>query len=174
MNTLYSLINEFGAEAISLRNETIRGWLGETNVARFQQRLVNESCYQQIRAEQKDCISLFGLANLIDQKRNNSKNDIQETTMNSTTLSLLAQFGSAIIPFADVVEKYIGISCETAIRQIKAGDLRLNIFRLSDRQKAPYLVHVDDLSSLLEMKRAEAMSSLQDCAAQLALTRGNH
>ena len=94
--------------------------------------------------------------------------------MNNTTISLLAQFGSAIIPFAEVVEKYIGISYDTAIRQIKAGDLRLNIFRLSDRQKAPYLVHVDDLSSLLEMKRAEAMSSLQDCAAQLAITRGNH
>lgn len=174
MNTLYNLINEFGAEAISLRHETIKRWLGETNVAHFQQRLIKEPCYKQIRAEQKDCISLFGLANLIDQKRSNSKNDILETSMNSTTLSLIAQFGSAIIPFTDVVEKYIGISYDSAIRQIKAGDLRLNIFRLSDRQKAPYLVHVDDLSSLLETKRAEAMTSLQECAAQLALTRGDH
>ncbi len=86
MSTLYSLINEFGAEAISLRNETIRGWLGETNVARFQQRLINDPCYRQIRAEQKDCVSVFGLVNLIDQKRNNLKNDILEATMNSTTL----------------------------------------------------------------------------------------
>ncbi len=69
MNTLYTLINEFGVEDIPLRNETIKSWLGETNVAHFQQRLNKEPSYKQIRSEYKGCISLFGLAKLIDLKR---------------------------------------------------------------------------------------------------------
>ena len=174
MQTLLWLYNQFGTEYVSTKNEVLRHWLGETNEVSFQQRLRNEAGYVYLRSNSFKVVSLTGLANLIDVKRTTLSKKPLETTMNNTTISLLAQFGSAIIPFAEVVEKYIGISYDTAIRQIKAGDLRLNIFRLSDRQKAPYLVHVDDLSSLLEMKRAEAMSSLEDCAAQLALTRGNH
>ena len=172
MNTLYTLINEFGVEDIPLRNETIKSWLGETNVAHFLQRLNKEPSYKQIRSEYKGCISLFGLAKLIDSKRKKPKDEVMETTMNSTTLSLLAQFGSAIIPFTDVVEKYIEVSYDTAIKQVKAGDIELNIFRLGNRQSSPYLVHVDDLSALLEKKRKNAMKSLKECAQELASARG--
>lgn len=91
--------------------------------------------------------------------------------MNSITLSLLAQFGSAIILFTDVVEKYIEVSYDTAMKQVKAGDIELNIFRLGNRQSSPYLVHFDDLSPLLEKKRKNAMESLKECAQELASAR---
>ncbi|WP_353681580.1 pyocin activator PrtN family protein [Alteromonas sp.] len=45
------------------------------------------------------------------------------------------------------------------MKQVKAADIELNIFRLGNPQSSPYLVHVDGLSALLEKKRKKAMNS---------------
>tara|TARA_R110001606_G_scaffold43195_2_gene114279 strand:- start:967 stop:1245 length:279 start_codon:yes stop_codon:yes gene_type:complete len=92
--------------------------------------------------------------------------------MNNTTLSLFATFGSAIIPFKDIVDKYLGITYDNALKQVKSGDLPLKIFRITSRQKAPYLVHIDDLSQLFEKKRLAAQNEMKERGKDLRALRG--
>ncbi|GAC23495.1 hypothetical protein GMES_1196 [Paraglaciecola mesophila KMM 241] len=92
--------------------------------------------------------------------------------MNNTTLSLFATFGSAIIPFRDIVDKYLGITYDNALKQVKSGDLPLKIFRITSRQKAPYLVHIDDLSQLIENRRLAAQNKTKKYGKALISARG--
>ena len=159
LKTLLLLGNQFGANDISIDNEALKYWLGETNKAQFQSRLRKDCSYIQLRSALADKVSIFGLAKLIDKKRN-LQQDWAEPSMQNTTLSLLANFGSVIIPYQDIVDKYFNISFDAAVNQAKAGYISLDIFRLTNRQKAPYLVHVNDLSQLLESKRQDATDNL--------------
>ncbi|WP_226990254.1 pyocin activator PrtN family protein [Paraglaciecola mesophila] len=166
MKTLLLLGNQFGANDISIDNEALKYWLGETNKAQFQSRLRKDCSYIQLRSAMADKVSIFGLAELIDKKRS-FQQDRAEPPMENITLSLLANFGSVIIPFKDIVDKYFNISFDTAVSQAKAGYISLDIFRLTNRQKAPYLVHVDDLSQLLQSKRQEASDNLYELTSTL-------
>ena len=51
------------------------------------------------------------------------------------------------------------------MKKIKSGELALNVFKIMDSQKAPLLVHIDDLVELLDARRKKAKEELKDRAS---------
>lgn len=76
--------------------------------------------------------------------------------MNKTELLLLMQHESPAIPLAGICEQYFALTRTTANHRAKAGTLPIPAFRLSDSQKAPWMVHASDLAQYIEDRRAEA------------------
>jgi len=76
--------------------------------------------------------------------------------MNKTEILLLMQFESPTIPLEEICELYLSLSKATAKQRAKAGTLPVPAFRLGESQKAPWLIHAQDLASFIDQKRAEA------------------
>lgn len=66
------------------------------------------------------------------------------------------KFESPTIPLKKVCDDYFGCSEGTAKNKAKAGTLPIPAFRLSKSQKAPWMIHTQDLAGFIERKRAEA------------------
>lgn len=69
-----------------------------------------------------------------------------------TTSSLLAaKFNHApLIPLVDVASEYLGLTPSTAKRKARCNDLPFPVFRLSDSQKAPWLITFDHFVEYIE------------------------
>ncbi|MDW3191268.1 MAG: pyocin activator PrtN family protein [Cytophagales bacterium] len=76
--------------------------------------------------------------------------------MNKTEMMLLMKFQSPTIPLKKVCTEYFGCSEGTAKNKAKAGTLPIPAFRLSPSQKAPWMVHTQDLASYIERQHEEA------------------
>ncbi|SUP77358.1 Pyocin activator protein PrtN [Yersinia frederiksenii] len=68
----------------------------------------------------------------------------------------MAEFETSTIPLADIAERYFGMKPATADKKAGAGDLPVPTFRIGDSQKAPRMVHVNDLAEFIDKKRNEA------------------
>lgn len=76
--------------------------------------------------------------------------------MNKTEILLLMQFETPTIPLENICEMFLSISKATAKQRARAGTLPVPAFRLGESQKAPWLVHAQDLAYFIEKRRAEA------------------
>lgn len=77
----------------------------------------------------------------------NQKNAAQTQTM----YLLMAEYGAKImIPLEDLAFKVLGMSVNTAKRKAKSNELPFAAVKLNDSQKAPYLVHIQDLAAYIE------------------------
>ena len=75
-----------------------------------------------------------------------------------TSLALLAVHGSPEIPLRDVVGM-LGISMAEAQRRAARNELPVPTHRLADSQKAPLMVHIDDLAAHIDRCAAAARVS---------------
>lgn len=62
--------------------------------------------------------------------------------------------GGPTVKLSDISEHYFGMSGRTAQAKATAGLLPIPAFR--NNQKAPYLVHLNDLANYLDTQRQEA------------------
>ena len=76
--------------------------------------------------------------------------------MNKTEILLLLKYEAPIIQLDKVCEEYFGCSKGTAMHKAKAGILPVPVFRLTNSQKSPWMVHTKDLANFIEQKRLEA------------------
>lgn len=75
-----------------------------------------------------------------------------------TLFLIMAEFESAEIPLEALAEKYLGLSPSQAKRRAARQALPFPAHRGSKSQKAPWLVHAQDLADHLDAQRQEALS----------------
>lgn len=160
VKTLTLLFNQYGAENITFK----QAQLDLFNITKKNklEKLIKEN--NELSAALDDSgksFSLYGLAHLIDRKRNLNKYKTEGNTMLNTKIGLYEFYGTAIIDFDDIREAHLGCSHDVATRKIKSGELPLVTFRLTDSQKGKLLVHVDDLTELVELQRMRARKEIQ-------------
>ncbi|MGH1595431.1 pyocin activator PrtN family protein [Yersinia proxima] len=78
----------------------------------------------------------------------------------NTIFLLMAEFETSTIPLSDIAERYFGMKPATADKKAGAGDLPVPTFRIGDSQKAPRMVHVNDLADFIDKRRGEAKTEL--------------
>lgn len=74
----------------------------------------------------------------------------------NTTFLLMAEFNTAEIPLTAVASKYLGLSDGEAKRKAALRALPFPVHRISKGQKAPWLVHAQDLANYIDTQRAQA------------------
>ena len=74
----------------------------------------------------------------------------------NTAFALLARFESPTVKLEDICEEFFGMTKTTAYQRAAVMDLPVPTFRGGSGQKAPRLVHVDDLAAYLDRQRAAA------------------
>lgn len=74
----------------------------------------------------------------------------------NTAFALLARFESPTVKLEDICGEYFGMTKDVAYHRAGLNDLPVPTFRAADSQKAPRLVHVDDLAKWLDEQRAAA------------------
>lgn len=72
----------------------------------------------------------------------------------NTMFLLMAEYETASIPLADVCEKYFGMKQATADKKAALGQLPIPTFRAGESQKAPRMIHIQDLADYIEKQRA--------------------
>jgi len=75
--------------------------------------------------------------------------------MNMTTIALMTQFNTAMIPLSDMCEEYLGCKPRTANAKAAANTLELTPIRLGSR-KSPLVVPVWLLAELIDKRIEEA------------------
>ncbi|WP_318466557.1 pyocin activator PrtN family protein [Photobacterium leiognathi] len=76
---------------------------------------------------------------------------------NSTFAALLTKYDNQIlVPLSSVCEEFLGVNYRVARRQYAKNRLLIPIVRLSNSQKAPLLVHLEDLACFIELQRSRA------------------
>lgn len=76
---------------------------------------------------------------------------------NSTFATLLTKYDNQIlVPLSSVCEEFLGVNYRVARRQYANNRLLIPIVRLSNSQKAPLLVHLQDLACFIELQRSRA------------------
>lgn len=78
----------------------------------------------------------------------------------NTVFLLMAEFNTPTIPLSQIAEKYLGMTIATANKKANCGELALPSFRLDQGQKAPRIVHIQDLADYIDEKRLEAKKEL--------------
>jgi Pyocin activator protein PrtN len=74
----------------------------------------------------------------------------------NTAFALLSRFESPTVKLEDISEEYFGMKKGKAYERAALNQLPVPTFRASESQKAPRLVHVDDLARWLDEQRARA------------------
>lgn len=71
----------------------------------------------------------------------------------NTMFLLMAEFNSATVALSDISEKYFGMKPATAEKKALLGELPIPTFRAAESQKAPRMVHIQDLADHLDKQR---------------------
>ncbi|AQW28841.1 pyocin activator PrtN family protein [Ralstonia syzygii subsp. celebesensis] len=76
-----------------------------------------------------------------------------------TVFLLMAQYeAQAVVPIDAVCRDYFApLTVATLLRKISAGEIRLPLVRMEASQKGAKGVHVEDLASYIDARRAAAM-----------------
>lgn len=74
----------------------------------------------------------------------------------NTAFALLARFESPTVKLEDICYEFFGMSKDKAYQRANLNELPVPTFRCSESQKAPRLVHVDDLAKWMDEQRAAA------------------
>lgn len=74
----------------------------------------------------------------------------------NTAYALLARFESPTVRLELICEEFFGIKKEKAYERAALNELPVPTFRATDSQKAPRLVHLEDLARWLDAQRVRA------------------
>ncbi|MFJ3266781.1 pyocin activator PrtN family protein [Serratia proteamaculans] len=81
----------------------------------------------------------------------------------NTMFLLMAEYEKSNIPLSEIAERYLGLKPATAEQKAAEGRLPIATFRVGNTQKAPRLVHIEDLAALIDQRRKEAKEELERC-----------
>ncbi len=73
-----------------------------------------------------------------------------------TAFALFARFESPTVKLEDICEEFFGMGREKAYQYANVNALPVPTFRAAESQKAPRLVHIDDLAQFLDAQREAA------------------
>jgi hypothetical protein len=73
----------------------------------------------------------------------------------NTAEALFKEHGTCLIPLEKVSATLFNLSPDEARHYINSGKLRIKTTRLRNSQKAPILLHVDDLADYIDGVRAK-------------------
>ncbi|MCX8596763.1 pyocin activator PrtN family protein [Gilliamella sp. B3486] len=80
----------------------------------------------------------------------------------NTVFLLMAEFNTPTIPLSQIAEKYLGMTISTANKKANCGELSIPSFRLDQGQKAPRIVHIQDLADYIDKQREIAKDELKE------------
>ncbi|NIF57487.1 pyocin activator protein PrtN [Enterobacter sp. Ap-916] len=83
----------------------------------------------------------------------------------NTVFLLLAEYGTPTIPLADVTEKYFGMKLATAEKKAALCELPIATFRAADSQKAPRMIHIQDLADYIDQQRRKGQELFEKMKA---------
>ena len=96
------------------------------------------------------------------QKRRNVKliNDTRPALndFSQTALMLMMQYGSPIVELKAVAYLFGFNSPAEANRAANEGDLPVPVFKQRDSQKAPFLIHIEDMAQHVDQMRRDALT----------------
>lgn len=70
-----------------------------------------------------------------------------------TALLLFARHEKALLPLDEICQEYFGLCPAEARREVAAGRLGVKAVQLRPSNKAPWLVHIDDLAAYVDQIR---------------------
>jgi hypothetical protein len=76
-------------------------------------------------------------------------------TDRNTLVLLMATYRDAVVPLADICEKYFGLGVPKAKRAARMRKLPVPVLRLGD-QKSPWMVRLTDLAEYIDNTSAQA------------------
>ncbi|OKP31319.1 pyocin activator PrtN family protein [Serratia fonticola] len=79
----------------------------------------------------------------------------------NTMFLLMAEFGTTTIKLSDMSERFLGMSPAQAEKKAAAGELPIVSFRVGNSQKAPRLVHIQDLAEYIDQQINDAKTKLK-------------
>ena len=79
----------------------------------------------------------------------------------NTLYFLMAEFQTVTPALSNICEKYLGMKPATAEKKALLGELAIPTFRIGESQKAPRLVHLEDLASHIDKAREEGRKLLE-------------
>lgn len=79
----------------------------------------------------------------------------------NTNFALLARFGTPAIQLEEVCEEFFGITVKTAKQRIKGQNFPVPTFRLTESERAPVLIQVEDLAKYIDTRYSEALAEWQ-------------
>ncbi|WP_086956491.1 pyocin activator PrtN family protein [Xenorhabdus innexi] len=84
----------------------------------------------------------------------------------NTTFLLMAEFETSQIPLSAIAERYLKMTAGTAERKANEGKLKIPTYKLTDSQKSPRIVHVNDLAKYIDEQRALAVKEVERMQAK--------
>ncbi|WP_187650766.1 pyocin activator PrtN family protein [Xenorhabdus indica] len=84
----------------------------------------------------------------------------------NTAFLLLAEFETSQIPLSSIAERYLSMSPGTAERKANEGKLNIPTYKLTDSQKSPRIVHVNDLAAYIDKQRELAEKEVERMRAK--------
>ncbi|OEE30755.1 hypothetical protein A1QO_15600 [Vibrio genomosp. F10 str. ZF-129] len=75
----------------------------------------------------------------------------------NTKYALHARFGTPLLALSDVCEEFFHINEDTAKGKANSHSLPIPVFRMDDNKRSPFMVHVDDLADLIDLRRQSAL-----------------
>lgn len=79
----------------------------------------------------------------------------------NTLFLLLARFESPTVKLEDICNEYFGLGRDTAYERAALATLPVPTFRTADSQKAPRMVHLQDLAKLIDEQHERAAAEWQ-------------
>ncbi|MGD8121166.1 pyocin activator PrtN family protein [Vibrio sp. TRT 2004] len=70
----------------------------------------------------------------------------------NTKYALHARFGTPIVALGDICEEFFHINAETANGKANSQSLPIPTFRMEDHKRSPFMVHLDDLADLIDLR----------------------
>lgn len=86
----------------------------------------------------------------------------------NTAFALLARFETPTVKLDDICEEFFGLGRDKAYQRAALNELPVPTFRAIDSQKAPRLVHLEDLARFLDAQRAAARKEWQASRSPLS------
>lgn len=83
----------------------------------------------------------------------------------NTAFALLARFESPTVKLEAICDEFFGMGKDVAYARANLNELPVPTFRATESQKAPRLVHVDDLAKWLDEQRAAARAEWEKSKA---------
>jgi hypothetical protein len=77
------------------------------------------------------------------------------TSATTTLGALIKRYNGPTVPLELAASEFFGLGKEKAYAYAALNKLPVPTFRCTDSQKSPLLVHVEDLATLLDARRAE-------------------
>lgn len=83
----------------------------------------------------------------------------------NTLFLLAAQYNKTLIPLDDICEEHFGMDRKAAYQAAAANKLPVPAVRMRESQKCPWLIHINELATLIDTRAAAAKAEWEKVRA---------